>query len=76
MATRNTQREQTVGLVFIHGVGLGSWIWQDVMPELTMPFLVTDFPERTGAPESRKNLSFNDYAEHVRHQVDGWGLRR
>lgn len=61
---------QTTGIVFIHGAGLGSWIWKDVTAQLDMPTLAVDFPNRENTTNTNKNLSLDDYAQNAISQVD------
>ncbi|MQA63097.1 MAG: alpha/beta fold hydrolase [Actinophytocola sp.] len=58
-----------IGLVLIHGAGLGGWIWRDMTSSLTAPVLAAELPERDGEPDTRKNLSLDDYAEGVWQQL-------
>jgi pimeloyl-ACP methyl ester carboxylesterase len=60
------------GLAFIHGAGLGGWIWEDVAPLVARPCLPTDFPHRDGDPSTRKGLSLDDYAADVEAQIAAW----
>lgn len=66
----------STGLGFVHGAGLGGWIWADVLGQLDLPGVVTDFPQRTGQPEARAALSLDDYADAVLAQLDEAELER
>jgi pimeloyl-ACP methyl ester carboxylesterase len=56
-----------IGLVFIHGAGMGGWIWEAMAPGLEAPHLFTDFP---GRESGTKGLRLDDYVRHLRDQVD------
>ena len=58
------------GLVFVHGAGLGRWIWKPMASALELPYLLTDFPGRGDAEATTKGLRLADYVEHLRGQVD------
>jgi pimeloyl-ACP methyl ester carboxylesterase len=71
-----TRDDGELGLVFVHGAGLGGWIWEAMAPELEFPYLFTDFPERHGTVDARTHLGLDDYVRHVRKQVDGFPVGR
>jgi pimeloyl-ACP methyl ester carboxylesterase len=59
-----------IGLVFVHGAGLGGWIWQGIAPQLDFPCLFTDFPGRKGTQNVIEGLRLGEYVGHLRAQVD------
>lgn len=69
-STTQPSGHHEIGLVFVHGAGLGGWIWEAMAPELDFPHLFTEFPGRDAAASSTEGLGLNDYARHVRDQVD------
>lgn len=69
-STTQPSGHHEIGLVFVHGAGLGGWIWEAMAPELDFPHLFTEFPRRDAAASSTEGLGLNDYARHVRDQVD------
>jgi pimeloyl-ACP methyl ester carboxylesterase len=62
--------DHEIGLVFVHGAGLGGWIWEPIAGGLAFPHLFTDFPGRDGAEGSTEGLTLDDYVRHVREGVD------
>jgi pimeloyl-ACP methyl ester carboxylesterase len=62
--------DSDVGLVFVHGAGLGPWIWEGMASLLEAPYLLAEFP-RNGAERS-----LNDYSRHVVGQIDGFKTHR
>lgn len=42
----SNSQANSVGYVFLHGAGYGSWIWEKVIPLLNAPTLAIDFPGR------------------------------
>ncbi len=66
----NTQQDD-IGFVFIHGAGLGAWIWDDVVSKLKYQYLAIDFPGR-GKHSSieNRNYSLKSYVDLVLSDVD------
>ena len=62
----------TTGILFIHGAGLGGWIWNDLSTKLAMPTLAVDLPARNKPKEQRAQLSLEAYASDVMNQVNAW----
>lgn len=77
--TTEGKREQ-LGYVFIHGAGLGSEVWQDVMNNIENPCLLLELPGRGEDREVADNIkmarSFTDYFTFIKQQVEGWPVRR
>lgn len=59
-----------VGMIFIHGAGLGSYIWRDLEPKLHALPLMIDLPNRNGRPKANAQLSLQDYVAAVVSAVD------
>lgn len=59
------------GLVFIHGAGLGEWVWDDLRSRLDYPSLAIHFPEKQKS-NSRSKLSLHDYTSSVDEQINEW----
>ncbi len=74
--TASAPDDPDLGLVFVHGAGLGGWIWEGMAPKLEFAYLFTDFPERHGAVGARTGLGLDDYVRHVREQVDAFPAGR
>lgn len=64
--------KQDIGFVYIHGAGLGSFIWDGVVAEMNLPYLAVEFPNRSQEETEDSNLS--DYALHVITQIREWGV--
>jgi|SRR5690554_16132 len=62
---------KTTGVLFIHGAGLGSWIWREMVEELAAPCLLADFPHAENGGD-RTDLSLDDYVEAIRLQAEEW----
>lgn len=60
------------GIVLIHGAGLGSFVWQEVVPLLEGPVLTAHFPSEKSLDASV--LSFGDYVDCVVRQIEESGL--
>jgi pimeloyl-ACP methyl ester carboxylesterase len=65
-----------IGFVFVHGAGLGGWIWEAMAPGLDFPYLFTDFPGREAAEDATEGLRLDDYVRHLRDQVDDFHTER
>lgn len=74
---RNEERNgEPIGLVFIHGAGLNSRIWESVASGLRHPCLFIDFPAVGPGAVSRQKLSLRDYTDHIRQQIAAWDVRK
>ena len=62
-------------LLLMHGAGMGSWIWDEVRPHLGMPSAAIEFPDRDKGKVDPK-ITLNDYAEHLRHQINNLDYER
>lgn len=71
-----TMKSSSIGIVFIHGAGLGSWIWKDVIPEVSLPAKAIDFPKRSTSFESRKSLTLDDYTTDTINQLRDWQVEK
>jgi pimeloyl-ACP methyl ester carboxylesterase len=61
----------TTGLAFIHGAGLGAWIWREVEPLISVPVLSLDYPHRDkGAVD--KHLGLEDYSRLLGDRIKNW----
>ncbi|MEX2639904.1 MAG: alpha/beta hydrolase [Balneolales bacterium] len=63
------------GIVFIHGAGLGSFIWNELKPLLNYPALFVDFPNRNDPDKVNSGLSLTDYSDSVINQTEAWGKK-
>ncbi|MBD0383221.1 alpha/beta fold hydrolase [Paenibacillus sedimenti] len=66
--------KERIGFVFIHGAGLESRIWGQVVTGLESPSLLVDFPEREGDKTIRQSLSLQDYITHIKQQIQAWDV--
>lgn len=57
------------GFIFIHGAGLGSFIWDDVITLLKYPALSVNFPHRNDFNITTSKLRFDDYSNSVIEQI-------
>jgi pimeloyl-ACP methyl ester carboxylesterase len=68
-------RDGTTGLVFLHGAGLGAWIWRDVLPLIAQPSLALDYPERDKTAVSR-TVALEDYCRNLLEKIQAWEAER
>ena len=50
-----------LGIILIYGAGLGSYIWNDLKPNLNFKSLMIEFPNRNADDKANSKLSFEDY---------------
>lgn len=67
---------QNVGIVFVHGAGLGGWIWKDVVKNIQIPYVCADFPARTEPQELRKDIDFDTYVQSVLDQANAMEVEK
>ncbi len=58
-------------IVFLHGAGLGSFIWDEVIGLIKMPSLAIDFPCRNSTKALK--LKLEDYVHHVGNEIERQG---
>lgn len=63
-----------IGIVFIHGAGLGGFIWDDLKPLIKKPILTIEFPNREVGDKANNNLTFDDYKKSAVEQIEKWGI--
>jgi pimeloyl-ACP methyl ester carboxylesterase len=61
-----------IGIVLIHGAGLGSWIWRETEKHLQTESLAIDFPGRNNDSKDNKSLTLDDYCDHVLDCIRDW----
>jgi pimeloyl-ACP methyl ester carboxylesterase len=60
------EKKSNITFIFLHGAGLGAWIWDDLIANLKYPYLAIDLPGRgEHADVSLTNLSLTKYVESV-----------
>lgn len=64
------------GIVFIHGAGLGSYIWEDVKQKVNYPSLAVDFPNRKQGDKANLSLDFNAYSNFIIEQINKWDVKK
>jgi len=63
-----------IGIVLIHGAGLGSFIWDDLKPLIKNPVLTIEFPNREVGDKANKNQTFDDYKKSAIEQIEKWSI--
>lgn len=74
--TTNNKRQEEIGAVFLHGVGLRGSVWSGAADRLGIPCLLADFPQRDEAEDTRMDLSLEDYISAIHRQIEEWGCQR
>ncbi|CAM4207884.1 pimeloyl-ACP methyl ester carboxylesterase [Paenibacillus endophyticus] len=67
---------QEVGFVFIHGAGLNSGIWSKTVESFGYPYLLVDYPNRSGRHDAGNKLTLADYTAYMHEQIKQWGIQR
>lgn len=62
------------GIVFIHGAGLNSSIWDELKTEMDVPTLAIDFPNRKADEKANAKLTFDDYVNTTIGQINNWSM--
>ena len=62
----------TPGIVFLHGAGLGSWIFDEVIPHIPHPVLALNFPNRKNETDANKSLSLEGYVYPIVQDINDW----
>jgi homoserine acetyltransferase len=63
-----------IGIVLIHGAGLGSFIWDDLKPLIKNSVLTIEFPNREVGDKANVNLTFDEYKKTAIEQIEKWGI--
>jgi Predicted hydrolases or acyltransferases (alpha/beta hydrolase superfamily) len=66
--------QSKIGFVFMNGAGLEGRIWRKVTEGMEHPCLPLEYPLRKEAFASRSRLSLEDYAAHLKKQIDAWEI--
>lgn len=68
--------KNNIGIVFIHGAGLGSYIWEDIKSKIGMPSLAINFPNRNKGNKVNDDLKLLDYVNPIVNEIKKWDERR
>lgn len=68
--------QEKIGFVFVNGAGLDGLVWNKVVEGFDHPCLFVEYPLRNSSFDSRRGLSLEDYATHMKRQVDEWGTHK
>lgn len=60
------------GIVFLHGAGLNSAIWDELRKQIDIPTLAVNFPNRKTGDSANKRLKFDDYTTATTEQIKKW----
>ena len=64
------------GFVLVHGYNIGSWCWDELLPELGLPTLAVDLPGRQATKEERRQLTWQGAVQSVIDDISGWEKER
>ncbi len=73
----NKTKQDSIGFIFLHGAGLGAWIWDDLTKKIEYPSLAIDLPGRgKHASIATKGLSLDKYVEFVLSDIDKFSPKK
>ncbi len=64
--------DPNIAIVFIHGAGLNSSIWNDLIKESTASTLTIDFLNKKSEGKEINKLTFDDYVYAAKKQIENW----
>lgn len=64
--------DNNIGIVFIHGAGLNSSVWNDIIKVIKYPTLAIDFPNKKTDVKAFDMLTFDDYVSATTNQIKNW----
>ena len=65
--------KKDIGFVLLHGAGLGSWIWEDLISNTDFPCLAIDLPGRgKHADKANMNYSLNQYIDSALNDIESF----
>ncbi len=67
---------EKIGFALIHGAGMGSWLWKDVIPELKAPALAVDFPLRGNSAKEFGEVTLEQYVQEVSDQLASFDVEK
>lgn len=65
-----------IGVVLIHGAGLGSWIWSETEKYLQNESLAVNFPRRNNESGANESLTLDDYCDYLLDQIQAWDKQK
>ncbi|HMQ06531.1 MAG TPA: alpha/beta hydrolase [Saprospiraceae bacterium] len=66
--------DNSIGMVFIHGAGLNSSVWNPLLKLIPYPVLTIDILNRKSEQYLNSRLSFEDYIELVSTDLKNWDI--
>jgi pimeloyl-ACP methyl ester carboxylesterase len=64
--------DNNIGIVFIHGAGLNSSIWDDLIKDINNPTLAIEYPNKNLDAKAIDKLTFDHYVEATINQIKNW----
>ena len=64
-----------VGFVLLHGAGLGSYIWSDLIPLVDYPILAINFPNRIIGFQLHSSFTLDDYTDSIINVIEKWDIK-
>lgn len=68
--------KEELGIVFIHGAGLGGYIWSEIKPHLNYPSLMAEFPNRKSDDKVNSKLHFEAYVTKAISDIQNFGKQK
>ena len=67
---------ERIGFALIHGAGMGSWLWKEVVPELKAPTFAVDFPLRGNDSKEFGHVTLEEYVQEVSDQLASFDVEK
>ncbi len=58
------------GIIFIHGAGLGNFVWNGMKGKMDIPAMAVDFPNRKKGAKANLHLHFKTYVDMISRHVE------
>lgn len=75
-AEKTPSVKDKLGIIFIHGAGLGKFIWNEIEPYLNYSSLMIEFPNRNANDKANSKLNFEDYVDKAISDTEKFGKEK
>ena len=73
---KTSSMKDSLGIIFIHGAGLGKFIWKEIKSNLDYPSFMIEFPNRNTDDKANSKLSFEDYVTKAISDTQKFGKQK
>ncbi|AXT59183.1 alpha/beta hydrolase [Aquimarina sp. AD10] len=72
LTVKNKSIKEELGILFIHGAGLGKYIWNDLVANLNYSSISIEFPNRNSKDRTNSFLSLEDYVSKAISDIENY----